>query len=284
LGLTAIEEGVDGIRLNPGNLKDKERVREIIDAAKMHRVAIRIGVNAGSVDAVYPKEGPLRHEAREAFIQKMVDRALDYLRFFERQGFTEMKISMKLSNVQDTVNAYRKMAEECDYPFHLGVTEAGLPRDSAIKSALGIGSLLLEGIGDTLRVSMTGDPVEEVEAAQRILQFLELREFGPEIIACPSCGRADIDLIQLVEAAEERLRKLGKNQQDYVGFKIALMGCEVNGPGEAKDADLGIAAGKGQGMIFKKGQMVRRVREEEMIDALVEEMLLLSESNNEVVQ
>lgn len=275
LALTALEGGVNGIRLNPGNLKDKERVEQVIDAARQHHAVIRIGVNAGSVDAVYPKEGPLRHEAREAFIQKMIDRALDYLRFFESRHFTELKLSMKLSNVQDTILAYRRMAKLCDYPFHLGVTEAGLPRDSAIKSALGIGALLLEGIGDTLRVSMTGDPVEEVEAAKRILQFLELREFGPELIACPSCGRADIDLIQLVEKAEKRLAELGKSQSEWTGFKIALMGCEVNGPGEAKDADIGIAAGKGQGMIFKKGQMVRRVKESEMVEALVEEMLAI---------
>lgn len=273
LALVALEGGANGIRLNPGNLKEQNRVEQVIDAAKAHHAAIRIGVNAGSVDAVYPKEGPLRHEAREAFIQKMIDRGLEYLRFFEAHHFTELKISMKLSNVQDTILAYRRMARECDYPFHLGVTEAGLPRDGAIKSALGIGALLLEGIGDTIRVSLTGDPVEEVEVAQRILQFLELREFGPELIACPSCGRADIDLIELVEAAEKRLRELGKSQKDYVGVKIALMGCEVNGPGEAKDADIGIAAGKGQGMIFKKGQMVRRVKESEMVDALVQEML-----------
>lgn len=273
LALTALEGGAASIRLNPGNLKEKERIEQVIDAARAHSAAIRIGVNAGSVDAVYPKEGPLRHEAREAFIQKMIDRGLEYLRFFESRRFTELKISMKLSNVQDTILAYRKMALACDYPFHLGVTEAGLPRDGAIKSALGIGSLLLEGIGDTIRVSLTGDPVEEVEVGKRILQFLELREFGPELIACPSCGRADIDLIQLVEAAEKRLREMGRSQGEFAGVKIALMGCEVNGPGEAKDADIGIAAGKGQGMIFKKGQMVRRVKESEMVEALVEEML-----------
>ncbi|MBI4435893.1 MAG: flavodoxin-dependent (E)-4-hydroxy-3-methylbut-2-enyl-diphosphate synthase [Candidatus Omnitrophica bacterium] len=273
LALVALEGGANGIRLNPGNLKEEDRIRQIIDAAKAHKVAIRIGVNAGSVDAVYPKEGPLRHEAREAFIQKMIHRGVEYLRFFERHHFTELKISMKLSNVQDTIESYRRMAKVSDYPFHLGVTEAGLPRDGAIKSALGIGALLLEGIGDTLRVSLTGDPVEEVEVGKRILQFLELRDFGPELIACPSCGRADIDLIQLVEAAEKRLRELGKSQADLVGVKIALMGCEVNGPGEAKDADIGIAAGKGQGMIFKKGQMIRRVKESEMVEALVQEML-----------
>lgn len=283
LALLALEGGANGIRLNPGNLKEKDRIEQVIDAAKAHHAAIRIGVNAGSVDAVYPKEGPLRHEAREAFIQKMIDRALEYLRFFESHHFTELKISMKLSNVQDTVSVYRRMAKECDYPFHLGVTEAGLPRDGAIKSALGIGNLLFEGIGDTLRVSLTGDPVEEIEVAQRILQFLELREFGPELIACPSCGRADIDLIQLVEAAEKRLRELGKSQEKFVGVKIALMGCEVNGPGEAKDADIGIAAGKGQGMIFKKGQMVRRVKESEMVEALVQEMLALERERNAVV-
>jgi len=273
LALVALEGGANAIRLNPGNLKEEDRIQQVIDAAKAHKVAIRIGVNAGSVDAVYPKEGPLRHEAREAFIQKMIHRALEYLRFFEKRRFTELKISMKLSNVQDTIEAYRRMAKVCDYPFHLGVTEAGLPRDGAIKSALGIGALLLEGIGDTIRVSLTGDPVEEVEVGKRILQFLELREFGPELIACPSCGRADIDLIQLVEAAEKRLREMGKSQADLVGMKIALMGCEVNGPGEAKDADIGIAAGKGQGMIFKKGKMVRRVSESEMVEALVQEML-----------
>lgn len=273
LALVALEGGANGIRLNPGNLKEKDCIQQIIDAAKVHRAAIRIGVNAGSVDAVYPKEGPLRHEAREAFIQKMVYRAQEYLRFFESRHFTEIKISMKLSNVQDTLAAYRAMARECDYPFHLGVTEAGLPRDGAIKSALGIGTLLLEGIGDTIRVSLTGDPVEEVGVAKRILQFLELREFGPELIACPSCGRADINLIELVEKAEKRLQEMGESQAAFVGVKIALMGCEVNGPGEAKDADIGIAAGKGQGMIFKKGQMVRRVKESEMVDALVQEML-----------
>ncbi len=281
LALIAIEGGIDAIRLNPGNLKDKDRIEEVIDAAKQHHIPIRIGVNAGSVDAVYPKEGPLRHEAREAFIQKMVDRALEYLRFFEDRHFTNLKISMKLSNVPDTIAAYRRMATLCDYPFHLGVTEAGLPRDGAIKSAIGIGVLLLEGIGDTLRVSLTGNPVEEVEVGKRILQFLELRQFGPELIACPSCGRADIDLIRLVEAAEKRLRELGKSQGGLVGVKIALMGCEVNGPGEAKDADIGIAAGKGQGMIFRKGQMIRRVKESEMVEALVEEML---KAEHEVVK
>ncbi len=280
LALEALEGGANAIRLNPGNLKDKERIQQVIDAAKHHKAAIRIGVNAGSVDAVYPKEGPLRHEAREAFIEKMVQRALGYLRFFEDRHFTELKISMKLSNPRDTILAYRRMAKECDYPFHLGVTEAGLPRDGAIKSTLGIGVLLLEGIGDTLRVSLTGDPVEEVEVGKRILQFLELRDFGPELIACPSCGRADIDLIQLVEAAEGRLREMGKSQKSFVGLKIALMGCEVNGPGEAKDADIGIAAGKGQGMIFKKGRMVRRVKESEMLDALVQEMLAMESESS----
>ena len=279
LALLALEGGASCIRLNPGNLKDKERVEQVIDAAKAHHVPIRIGVNAGSVDAVYPKEGPLRHEARAAFIQKMIDRGLDYLRFFESRHFTNLKLSMKLSNVQDTVMVYRQMAKVCEYPFHLGVTEAGLPRDGSIKSALGIGALLLEGIGDTLRVSLTGDPVEEIEVGRRILQFLELREYGPELIACPSCGRADIDLIQLVQAAEKRLGEMGKHQSEFVGLKIALMGCEVNGPGEAKDADIGIAAGKGQGMIFKKGQMVRRVKENEMVDALVQEMLSLKEKS-----
>ena len=273
LALIALEGGADGIRLNPGNLKEEGRIREVVASARMHRVPIRIGVNAGSVDAVYPKEGPLRHEARQAFLQKMVERALGYLSLFEKEGFYEMKVSMKLSNVPDTIAAYRRMAKLCEYPFHLGVTEAGLPRDSSIKSALGIGTLLLEGIGDTIRVSMTGDPVEEVEAAKRILQFLELRDFGPELIACPSCGRADIDLIQLVEKAEKRLKELGAAQKSLVGVKIALMGCEVNGPGEAKDADIGIAAGKGVGMIFRKGQMVRRVKESEMVEALVQEML-----------
>ncbi|MFH1858225.1 MAG: flavodoxin-dependent (E)-4-hydroxy-3-methylbut-2-enyl-diphosphate synthase [Candidatus Omnitrophota bacterium] len=278
LAIAALEQGAEAIRLNPGNLKDTARIQEVIAAAKAHHAPIRIGVNSGSVDAVYSKEGIHRHEARQVFIQKMIDRALDYIRFFEKNRFTELKISLKLSNVQDTIAAYRQMAALCDYPFHLGVTEAGLPRDGTIKSALGIGTLLLEGIGDTIRVSLTGDPVEEVKVGRRMLQFLELRDFGPELIACPSCGRADIDLIQLVEKAEKRLGELGKPQSDFAGIRIALMGCEVNGPGEARDADIGIAAGKGQGMIFKKGQMVRRVGEGEMVEALVQELLAMQEN------
>ena len=259
LALEAIKSGVDGIRINPGNIS-KEKIREIISAAGERDVAIRIGVNAGSLEKeMLSKYGGPTPAA-------LVESALNSLTTFEDMGFYSIKVSLKSSDVATMVEAYRLISDKTDYPLHLGVTEAGSIISSSVKSSIGIGILLYEGIGDTIRVSITGDPVTEVDIAYRILRTLNIRRVGPDIISCPTCGRCEIDLFKLVEEVEKRLAGM----KEYL--KIALMGCVVNGPGEAAEADIGIAGGRGFGMLFKKGEVIRKVKEENLVDVLMDEI------------
>ena len=261
LALEVISRGIDALRLNPGNIKDSEQIRAVVRAAQARRIPIRIGVNAGSLDgAMLEKHGG--HATAEA----LVESALQHVRILEQLDFHDIKISLKANDVPLTIKSYRLMAEQVDYPLHLGVTEAGTPRVGIIKSAVGIGALLAEGIGDTVRVSLTADPVEEVRVARDILQALGLRRFTPILVSCPTCGRCNIDLISLAGKVEERLQSISRP------MTVAVMGCVVNGPGEAREADIGIAGGKGEGILFRKGEIIAKVAEERLADALFEEM------------
>ena len=260
LALQAIEQGIDALRLNPGNIGGAENVRRVAEAAKARGIPIRIGVNAGSLDKrLLAKYGGITAEA-------LVESALEHVRLLEEQDFHDMKISLKAHDVPLTLAAYRLMSERCDYPLHLGITEAGTVRSGIIKSAGGIGALLAEGIGDTLRVSLTGDPIVEVRVAREILKSLGLRDYGPTLISCPTCGRTAIDLPSIAERVEERLSGIARPIQ------VAVMGCVVNGPGEARGADVGIAGGKGVGLVFRKGEVVRQVKEEELVEELFREI------------
>lgn len=260
LALTAIERGVDGLRFNPGNIGGKQFVMEVTKAARERRVPIRIGVNAGSLE----KDLLAKHGGPTA--QGMVESALRHIRILEDCGYPEMKISLKASNPAMMIEAYRMLADQVEYPFHLGVTEAGTPKAGTIKSAVGIGTLLAEGIGDTIRVSLSADPVEEIRVGVEILKALGLRRGGMTFVACPSCGRADVDLVTLARDVEERLKGVSDE------IHVAVMGCEVNGPGEARAADIGVAGGKGVGLIFRSGEIVRKVPEGQIVDALWEEV------------
>lgn len=260
LALIAIEQGIDALRLNPGNIGGAENVRRVAEAAKVRGVPIRIGVNAGSLDKrLLEKYGGVTAEA-------LVESALEHVRLLEEQDFYDMKISLKAHDVPLTLAAYRLMSERCDYPLHLGVTEAGTVRSGIVKSAVGIGTLLAEGIGDTLRVSLTGDPVVEVRVAREILKSLGLRDYGPTLVSCPTCGRTAIDLPQIADRVEERLAGISRP------IHVAVMGCVVNGPGEARSADVGIAGGKGVGLVFRKGEVVRQVKEEDLVEELFREI------------
>lgn len=260
LAISAIGAGADAIRINPGNIGAPEKVKKVIAAAKERDIPVRIGVNSGSVEKdLVRKYG---HPGPEA----MVESALRHIRFFEDNDFGLIKISLKSSDVINTIASYRLLAEKTDYPFHLGVTEAGTVVGGAIKSALGIGPLLLEGIGDTLRVSLTAAPEEEMFVAYSILRALRLRERGVELVSCPTCGRTEIDLIPLVEKAEMLLKKVRSP------LKVAIMGCVVNGPGEAREADIGIAGGRESGILFKKGERVEKVPEAELLNRLMKEI------------
>ena len=260
LALVAIEQGIDALRLNPGNIGGAENVRRVAEAAKARGIPIRIGVNAGSLDKrLLEKYGGVTAEA-------LVESALEHVRLLEEQDFYDMKISLKAHDVPLTLAAYRLMSERCDYPLHLGVTEAGTVRSGIVKSAVGIGALLAEGIGDTLRVSLTGDPVVEVRVAQEILKSLGLRDYGPTLISCPTCGRTAIDLPQIADRVEERLAGISRP------IHVAVLGCVVNGPGEARSADVGIAGGKGVGLVFRKGEVVRQVKEEDLVEELFREI------------
>ncbi len=264
LALTVLEGGVDGLRLNPGNIGERWKVEEVVRACADRRVPIRIGVNGGSLEKeLLEKYG---HPTAEA----MAESALGHIRILEDLGYDQIKISLKASDVRRTVEAYRLLAARVDYPLHVGITEAGTTWSGTIKSAVGLGVLLYEGIGDTLRVSLTGDPVEEVKVGWEILKSLELRSRGPVFVSCPTCGRCQIDLIPVAEEVERRLRDLP------LKLTVAVMGCVVNGPGEAREADVGIAGGKGQGLLFRRGEVVRKVAEGELADALVEEALRLA--------
>jgi (E)-4-hydroxy-3-methylbut-2-enyl-diphosphate synthase len=251
---------VDGLRLNPGNIGGKQHVMEVVRLAQARKIPVRIGVNAGSLekDLLAKYDGPTA--------RGMVESALRHIRILEDCGYPEMKISLKASDPAMMIEAYRMLADQVEYPFHLGVTEAGTPTAGTIKSAVGLGTLLAEGIGDTIRVSLSADPVEEVRVGIEILKALGLRKQGLTFVACPSCGRADVDLVKLATDAEERL----KGVTDEV--HVAVMGCEVNGPGEARAADIGVAGGKGIGLIFRKGEVVRKVPESQIIEALWEEV------------
>ncbi len=261
LALAALEAGVHGLRINPGNIGGEDKVDLVVDAARARGAAIRIGVNSGSVE----KELLKRHGGPTP--AAMVESALKHVRMLERRGFHEMKISLKSSSVLDTIAAYRLLAGRCDYPLHIGVTEAGTLVRGTVKSSVGLGVLLFEGIGDTLRVSLTHDPVAEILVAWEILRSLGLRARGPEIISCPTCGRTEIGLIELAQAVEERLQGVPEV------FKVAVMGCVVNGPGEAREADIGLAGGRGLGVIFRKGEVIRKVKgNDNLLPAFMEEV------------
>lgn len=262
LALAALRAGIHGLRLNPGNIRDPEKVRAVVREARDRQTPIRVGVNAGSVPPLPPlaegEEPPPLH-------QRLVDAALWEIGILEEMGFDLIKVSLKAFDVPTMVAAYRDIAAKIPYPLHLGVTEAGIPPSGAVRSAVGIGILLAEGIGDTIRVSLAADPREEVPVCWDILASLNLRRRGPIIVACPTCGRTEIDLLPLANRVEEHFRRLRKE------ITVAVMGCVVNGPGEAKMADLGIAGGKGRGVIFRKGQVVRTVDERDFLAALIEE-------------
>ena len=261
LALIAIEQGVDGLRLNPGNIGARKYVEEVVKAASERRIPIRIGVNAGSLE----KDLLQRYNGPTA--EGMVESGLRHIRILEDLGYNEIKISLKASDPLMMIEAYRLLADQVDYPFHLGVTEAGTPGIGTIKSAVGLGTLLAEGIGDTIRVSLAADPVEEVRVGREILKALKLKDEGLTFVACPSCGRADVNLVALAKAVEEKMLPYS-----HLDIHVAVMGCEVNGPGEARAADLGVAGGKGIGLIFKKGEVIRKVPEAQIVDALMEEV------------
>ncbi len=259
--MAALEAGIQGLRINPGNIKYQDKVRVIAREAKARGVPIRIGVNAGSL------EKDLLERYGNPTPEALVESALNEARILEDEDFTDIKISVKHSNPQVMVEAYRQLAEKCDYPLHLGVTEAGPMPMGGVKSAVGIGALLAEGIGDTIRVSLTDDPVEEVKVGTVILRSLGLRRRGLDLVACPSCGRAEVDVIGLTRQVNEALEKDGLKAP----IRVAVMGCVVNGPGEAREADIGIAAGKGQGFLVVKGEVVDKIPEERFVERLIEE-------------
>jgi len=264
LALMALEQGADAVRINPGNLGGMKKTRQVVEACRQRGVSLRLGVNAGSLEADL-----LAHYGGPT-AEALVASALRWVRQFEDWGFADFKISLKSSDVLTTVAAYRQLSRQVDYPLHLGVTEAGGLIAGTVKSALGIGLLLAEGIGDTLRVSLTRDPVEEVRVAYEILRALHIRERGVELISCPTCGRCRIDLFTLAEEVERRLLPV------VTPLKVAIMGCVVNGPGEAREADVGIAAGQRQGALFKKGEMVRKVPEKDLLATLLAEVANLT--------
>lgn len=260
LALGAISAGIDKIRLNPGNIGSEERVCQVVEQAKAHNIPIRVGVNAGSISqTVLQKYGGACPEA-------LAEDAMSHIRILEACGFYDIAVSLKASSVPMMLESYRLIAEQTDYPLHLGVTEAGTAYGGTVKSAVGIGALLAQGIGDTIRVSLTADPVEEIRAAKEILSALELRKDCAKLVSCPTCARCSVDLISIANRVSERLNEVKKP------VKIAVMGCVVNGPGEARDADIGITGAKGEGLIFKGGQVIRRVPEEKIVDVLFEEL------------
>ncbi|KAB3531344.1 flavodoxin-dependent (E)-4-hydroxy-3-methylbut-2-enyl-diphosphate synthase [Alkaliphilus serpentinus] len=260
IALEAIHQGVDGLRLNPGNIGSKERVREVVKAASEKKIPIRIGVNAGSLEKELLKK--YHHPTAEA----MVESAMGHVRILEELGFQDIVISLKASDVVMTVKAYELISEITNYPLHVGITEAGTIWSGTIKSAIGIGSLLLKGIGDTIRVSLTGDPVEEVKVGRQILKSLGIVQNEITIISCPTCGRCQVDLIKLANEAEKRIGNIKKP------IKLAIMGCAVNGPGEAKEADIGIAGGKDSVLLFKKGQIIKKIPEDQALEVLIKEI------------
>ena len=260
LALAALEAGVDGLRLNPGNIGGPEKVAAVARAAGARGVPIRVGVNAGSL------ERRLLGPGGEVTAQAMVDSALEHIRLLEATGFRAIKVSLKASDVPLMLEAYRLLASRVDYPFHAGVTEAGSVTSGSVRSAVGIGLLLAEGLADTIRVSLTGSPLPEVRVAYEILGAMGIRRRGPEIISCPTCGRCRIDLVPVLEAVESRLATVDRP------LKVAVMGCAVNGPGEARQADVGIAGGRGTGLLFRAGRVLRTVPEGELVETLLQEI------------
>ncbi len=269
LALEAIKQGISALRLNPGNIGGEEKVRAVVKAAKEAHIPIRIGVNAGSLDKkILAKYGDVTPEA-------LVESAMEHVKILEDLDFHDLKISLKAHDVPLTLAAYRLMSKTVDYPLHLGITEAGTVNTGIIKSAVGIGALLAEGIGDTFRISLTGDPVVEVKVANEILKSLGLKEYGPTLVACPTCGRTSIDLPAIAAQVEKKLAGI-KDPID-----VAVMGCVVNGPGEARGADVGIAGGNGEGLIFRKGEIIRKVPEENLVGELFKEIdAILEERKN----
>ena len=260
LALESIKNGVDALRINPGNIGSMERVKMVAEAAKETSIPIRIGVNSGSLKKdILDKYGRVCPEA-------LVESALQHVSILEKCNFNDIVISIKSSNVMQMIESYRLISEKVNYPLHLGVTEAGTTFRGTIKSSVGIGTLLAEGIGDTIRVSITGDPLQEIKIGKEILRSLGYVNEGIEFVSCPTCGRTNIDLISIAEEVEKRLLNCNKN------IKVAVMGCVVNGPGEAREADIGIAGGKGEGLIFKKGEIIKKVKEEDIIDELIKEI------------
>ncbi len=260
LALKAIDNGVAKLRINPGNIGNYERVKAVVEKAKEKNIPIRIGVNSGSLEKdILERDG-------KPTAKGLVESALRHVKILEDLNFYDIVISIKSSNVPMMIESYRLMSEKCNYPLHLGVTESGTVFKGTIKSSIGIGTLLAEGIGNTIRVSLTSDPIEEIKVAKEILKALDYTKEGIEFVSCPTCGRTEINLIKIAEEVEERLKDTNKN------IKVAVMGCVVNGPGEAREADIGIAGGKGVGIIFKKGQIVKKVKEEELVDELIKEI------------
>jgi (E)-4-hydroxy-3-methylbut-2-enyl-diphosphate synthase len=258
LALAALESGVDGFRLNPGNIGDRAQIKQVVLAAKARAVPIRIGLNAGSL--------PKQTGAAKSVVERMVDAALEQVKLLESLDFDLIKVSLKAFDVPTTIAAYTDIADKIPYPLHIGITEAGTPRTGIIRSSVGIGALLYLGIGDTIRVSLTAPPREEVTAAYEILKSLNLRQHGPVLVSCPTCGRTEVDLVKLARQVEKELQTIKKP------VKVAVMGCVVNGPGEAADADVGIACGKGKGILFRNGKKIRVIPETEFLSALMAEV------------
>jgi len=266
LAIESMLNGADKIRINPGNIGSMDRVKKVVEIAKERNIPIRIGVNSGSVEkSIVEKYGGVTPEG-------MAESALGHVRILEAMGFGDIVISIKASNVPATIAAYSLIAEKVDYPLHIGVTEAGTVFRGTIKSCVGIGSLLSRGIGDTIRVSLTCDPVEEIRVGIQLLKALEIRKGGVEIVSCPTCGRCGIDLIDIANKVEDKLQFLNKN------IKVAVMGCAVNGPGEAADADIGIAGGRGEALLFKKGKVVRKIPQDEIVEELISEIMKMGDN------
>ena len=260
LAIAAMENGADKVRINPGNIGSRDRIRAVVDCARERNIPLRVGVNSGSLEKEF-----LERDGGVTAVG-LVDSALRQAAYIEELGYDNLVISIKSSRVPLSIEAHRLIAGRCDYPLHVGITEAGTVYRGTIKSAVGIGTILAEGIGDTIRVSLTGDPCEEVRAARRILTGLELRKEGIELVSCPTCGRTKIDLISLAGEAEKLI------EQYSLPIKVAVMGCAVNGPGEAREADLGIAGGDGVGLLFRKGEIIRKLPEDQLLAALKEEL------------
>lgn len=261
LAIAAIRHGADKIRINPGNIGDESRVRAVVDTAKEYHVPIRVGVNSGSL------EKPLLEKYGGVTAEALVESALDKVHMIEKFGFDDLVVSIKSSDVLMCVKAHEQIAKVCPYPLHVGITEAGTLLAGNIKSSIGLGLILYQGIGDTIRVSLTGAPSEEIKSAKLILKTLGLRKGGVEVVSCPTCGRTKIDLIGLANKVEEMTASIP------LDIKVAVMGCVVNGPGEAKEADIGIAGGEGEGLLIKKGEIIKKVKEEELLEALRQELL-----------